>query len=250
MDVKEYNQLYESLQRYEDIARIAKQGRYDEETLLVIYTYRNVRSATRKYYKIKSKVPRIYRQWKSGTSVVQLAKVNDFPPVLMGIFIAGEMGVSRKLYRKWLNDPAMVGDKRFRREVRGLLKADKIYSPEGADVQTERGRVGEEKIKRWLDRRKKTYRTENDLRGEFPKTVDFLLDKPIKWKGLDIQWIESKASVGDPVEVRKNIRGQLNPYTKIFGDGIVIYHFGYVTPLPQTEGIIIEDQGFFRRYRE
>jgi len=250
MDLAEYNKLYASLKRYEDIARIASQGKYDEETLLVIFTFKTVRAATKKYYRIKNKVPRLYKQWKGGNTVVQLARSNDFPPVLMGIFIAGEMGVSRKCYRKWLHDPGQVEDKRFRREVKSILRTDKIYTPEGAEVQAERGRVGEEKIKRWLDRRGMGYRTENDLRGEFPKTVDFLLDRPIHWRGQKVKWIESKASLGDPVEVRRNQRSQLAPYTKIFGPGMVIYHFGYVEPLPEFKDVLIEDQRFFRRYKE
>ena len=56
--------------------------------------------------------------------------------------------------------------------------------------------------------------------------------------------------MGDQIEVRKNLKSQLTPYTKLFGPGMVIYHFGFVTPLPNPGEVLVEDEKFFRKYRE
>src|SRR3989442_14074805 len=41
-------------------------------------------------------------------------------------------------------------------------------------------------------------------------------------------WIESKATFGDPYEIRRHLRKQLQPYSDLFGDGAVVYWFGHV----------------------
>ena len=46
--------------------------------------------------------------------------------------------------------------------------------------------------------------------------------------GWNINWIESKATFGDRVEVNKNMKKQLEPYLELFGQGVVIYWFGFV----------------------
>ena len=94
------------------------------------------------------------------------------------------------------------------------------------------------------------FRTEEDLRGEYPKTPDFLLDRPIYHRGSVVHWIESKASFGDRIEINKNLRRQLKPYVELFKEGMVIFHFGIVDDAPVVDGILIETPDFFRDYRE
>ncbi len=60
-------------------------------------------------------------------------------------------------------------------------------------------------------------------------------------------WIESKATFGDPYEIRRHIKKQLLPYSDLFGDGAVVYWFGHVDDqmyaLP--EGVDIVRPTFF-----
>ena len=60
-------------------------------------------------------------------------------------------------------------------------------------------------------------------------------------------WIESKATFGDPYEIRRHLRKQLQPYSDMFGDGAVVYWFGHVDDqkyeLP--EGVDIVSPTFF-----
>jgi hypothetical protein len=101
-------------------------------------------------------------------------------------------------------------------------------------------------LKEWLNSHEIKYRTERDLRGEFPKTPDCLLDEPIRVNGWEINWIESKASFGDSIEVKKNIRNQLIPYNELFGSGLVVYWFGIVDDIDQPEGIMIVDSSLVK----
>ena len=97
------------------------------------------------------------------------------------------------------------------------------------------------KARQWLDAQGIGYRTEKDLRGEFPKTPDALLDKPIVVNGWKVNWIESKATFGDRVEVNRNTKKQLSPYVELFGQGLVVYWFGFVDEITMEDGIYITD---------
>ncbi len=249
MKQSEYLELYRKLSTPEDIDFLAENFGYDKELLLVIYTQRVTRDATKRYYRVKDQVKRLSRMWQDGKSLVQIARNFDFPPILMALMVLEQRKVTRKQFWKYIENPDLAKDKRLRRELKDVVKADIIYSPEGTAVQYKRGAWGEKMLFDWLDARKIEYRTEKQLRAEYEKTPDILLRKPIEWNGSKNYWIESKASVGDPYEVRRHIRKQLKPYSEMFGDGIVVYWFGYVEDVDMKlpVGVSMVDRRFFER---
>jgi Protein of unknown function TPD sequence-motif len=241
MDRATYQRLYDALATYEDVHRIAHDERRDEELLFVIHTHRVTRDATRRFYVVKRQLPRLVGQWKHGRTILDIAREWRFPPVLMGQQMLGELGVPRKKVWQTFLHPETAPDSRLRREVEELLEQDMIYSPRGLELQRERGRKGEERMHHWLDKHGIGFRTEKDLRGKYQKTPDALLDEPIMFFGQKLTWIESKANFGDDVELRKNLRRQLAPYTEIFGEGAVVYWYGYVDGAESPPGILLWD---------
>jgi hypothetical protein len=241
MDRQTYQRLYEALATYEDIPRIATAEHLDEELLFVIHTHRVTRDATRRFYVVKRQVPRLVGQWRHGRSLLDIAHEWKFPPVLMGQIMLGELGIPRKQVWQTFLHPDLAPDARIHHEVDDLLAADMIYSPHGMELQRERGRKGEERLQAWLEKHGIGYRTEKDLRGKYAKTPDALLDEPILFYGQKLKWIESKANFGDDVELRKNLRRQLAPYTELFGEGAVVYWYGYVDNATSPDGIMLWD---------
>ena len=252
MRTEQYNYIYKRLNHYEDIAKLSKKLRLPKELLLVLYTQKTIRKASKDFYKMKNRLKSIKEMWNQGTTFCQIAKKYEFPPVLTAyLILTGEQGqYSKKAYRKLLFDPSTIKDKRLRREIEEVVKADRIYSPKGSEVQKLRGIKGEDTIERWLKKRKIGFKSEEDLRGEYPKTPDFLLDKTLFHRGSEVKWIESKASFGDKTEINKNLRKQLLPYVELFGEGMVIFHFGTVDDAPLVDGVLIETADFFKDYRE
>jgi hypothetical protein len=245
MDRLTYQRLYDALVTYEDVHRIAHEEHWDEDLLFVIHTHRVTRDATRRFYVVRRQLPRLVSQWKRGRSILDIAREWKFPPVLMGQQMLGELGIPRKKVWQTFLHPETAPDARLRKEVEELLAADMIYSPHGMELQRERGRKGEERLQHWLEKHGIGYRTEKDLRGKYAKTPDALLDEPIIFFGQKLTWIESKANFGDDVELRKNLKRQLGPYTELFGEGAVVYWYGYVDGAESPAGILLWDGDTF-----
>lgn len=241
MDRATYQRLYDALVTHDDVERLARAEHLDPELLFVIHTHRVTRDATRRFYVVRRQVPRLVSEWKRGRSIRDIAEEWRFPPVLMGQQMLGELGIPRKKVWQTFLHPETAPDQRIRREVEELLASDRIYSPEGMELQRERGRKGEDRLQAWLEKHGIGYRTEKDLRGKYAKTPDALLDEPIVFNGQKLTWIESKANFGDDVELRKNLRRQLAPYTEIFGEGGVVYWYGYVDGAESPPGILLWD---------
>jgi len=241
MKYDDFKNLYNQLSRPSDIKDISMSTGLDEELLNVIYTQRTVRETTRAYYRVERYVKDMIRDWNRGMSMLQISEKAEFSPILTGLLMFKEMGKGKKEFWSYVRQPEIIPSARMRQEIIEITEADYVYSPWANEIQSKRGTWGEGKLQCWLQGQGITFRTEKDLRGEYPKTPDCLLDKPVQINGWNINWIESKATFGDNVEVNKNLKKQLAPYLDLFGKGIVVYWFGYVDGIELPEGVNIVD---------
>jgi len=247
MNQDDYRKIANKLHCSSDIPKVAAELGIDEELALIIFTQQVTRDATKRFYVVKNQISKISQAYERGTGLVELANKFGFPPVLLGYLLFLYRQVPRKEFWKYVRAPESIRDARTRKEIASAVEADLIYSPKGEEVQRERGQKGERKLFDWLDRRKYSYMTEKDIKGmkEYTKTPDILFMKQETVNGLKVTWIESKANFGDIVEMKKNLSKQLIPYVKLFGKGIVVYWFGYVTDVELPEGITVVDANFF-----
>jgi len=249
MNQEEYRKISNKLNRVPDIARVAAEAGIGEELAFIIYTQRVTRDATSRFYVVKNQIQRMAAQYDRGVSLVELAERTCFPPVLLAYLLFLHKGMPRKLFWKDVRCPQGIRDNRLRKEIMDAIGADIIYSPRGEEIQRERGYLGERKLFEWLDRRGISYMTERDLKklkGQYTKTPDVLFMRPQVIGGRKLSWIESKANFGDVLEIRRNLRKQLIPYVKLFGHGIVVYWFGFVSDIEPPEGITLVDSSFFK----
>lgn len=238
MDINRYKRLYRELNTYNDVKRLVKKTGLDEELLFVVYTQKHIRDVKRKYYLVGNKSKHLLRRWKEGETFSQLAAEERFSPIMMAQILMTEMGMLKKERAAIIRDHETCKDARIKKEMHDAVGEDMVYSQLGSELQRKRGVQGEENIKNWLDARGMTYRTEKDLRGKFPKTVDFLLDKPFKVRfqthpeeERPIHWIESKGSFGDTRQITRDHREQLSKYVEMWGPGMVVYWFSYLDGL-------------------
>lgn len=246
MDYAEYKKIYNGLRTAADVSKFEAEG-YDRRMLESLFTQKTSRDVKKRFYVVKKNAKHMLRDWKKGKSIMQIAERQRFPPILTAMMIFQEDGASKKQFWEFVRNPDLLESEETADELREATENDLIYSPYGSNKQKERGEWGEALLKEWLDGQGLSYRTENDLRGEFEKTPDCLLDTPMTYDGKKIFWIESKASFGDNVEFRYNTRKQLIPYTKIFGPGVVIYWVGHLNDLELPDGIYVDDIGIMEK---
>lgn len=241
MKYDDFKHLYNQLNRPGDIKILSNELGLDEEFLNVIYTQRTVRETTKAYYRVERWSRQMLTDWNRGMSILDIADKAEFSPILTGLLLFKEQGKGKKVFWSYVRNPECIPSARLKKEIVEITDADHVYSPWATELQYKRGAWGEEKLQNWLTDHNITYRTEKDIRGEFAKTPDCLFDKPVKVNGWELNWIESKATFGDRVEVNKNLKKQLSPYLDMFGQGLVVYWFGYVDDVQIPEGIFIMD---------
>jgi len=249
MNVNYYNKIYRKIKYPGDIQRLSKEYALEEDMLLVIYTQKTTREIIKRFYKIKARSARMYREWKKGRTLLQLSEEHYFSPILTAKLVLEHHGLGRKTFNSYVRDPKLVENPRLRREIEEVVERDLLYSPRGNEVQRERGVMAEKEIADWLNDMGAEYLRENDLRklGE-GKTPDFKLKHPVVYRGMELNWIESKASFGDKWKLREDYRNQLKPYRQLFGPGMVIYWYGFVTPYREEKDIVVGNRSVLIDY--
>src|SRR2546428_5491708 len=142
MKLVEYQDLYRKLATPEDIDFLAENAGYDKELLLVIYTQRIVRETTKKFYRVKAQARRLAFMWQNGSSLLEIARKFEFPPILTALMVLEQRKISRKQFWKMINDLASVKDRSVRRAYHDGNRAGILYSPPGAAPQHPRGPGG------------------------------------------------------------------------------------------------------------
>ena len=173
----------------------------------------------------------------------ELALEVDFPPVLLANFLMLKMRFSKKRTKEIMKNTNLVKkNSRLKEELDEIIGRDELYTPRSHDKQSAEGNRREDLIGEWLDEKDIPYFTEEDLRAGTVegKTPDFLLKKPINWHGDEYNWIESKASFGDEYIHRKNHGGQVSQYVELYGQGILVYWYGYLDSLKSRGYTIID----------
>ena len=202
------------------------------------------RKSIKNHYKVKDRAGFHYNTWKDGKSISEIALDVDFPPILLANFLMLKMRYSKKRTKEIIKDTNLIkGNKRLKDELDEVIGRDELYTPRSHSKQSAEGNRREDLIAEWLDKKKLEYFTEDDLRAGTVegKTPDFLLLKPMSWHGDEYNWIESKASFGDEYIHRKNHRGQVSKYVELYGQGILVYWYGYLDAL-KSKGYTIIDR--------
>src|SRR3972149_6001763 len=131
MKLAEYQELYDKLETAEDIDFLAENFGYDKELLLVIHTQRVVRDTTKRFYRVKDQVRRLSHMWRTGTSLVEIARKMNFPPTLTAPLILEQQHIPRKQFWRYITDPTKVGDPKLRRGGRGGGRGGGSHWPAG-----------------------------------------------------------------------------------------------------------------------
>lgn len=244
MDPEKYRKVYSELNKLSDVEKLHRTYGVSPKTLEVLLGQKLVRKTKRNYYRIKKQSASLAGRWAKGHSFLDMAQKLNFSPVLVASFVLGERGIPRKQFRAYLNDPEAIKDHRLRKEISDAVDHELIYAPKNTVEQRSRGEMVERKIGEWLTKRKIRFLTENEAKGKYRKTPDFLLEKNMDLDGKKIRWIECKATFGDEEEIKKDFKKQLSHYLELFGKGVVVYWYGYLKG-KELDNIYIKSKSHF-----
>lgn len=242
----EYDFIYARLNSPSDVELMHNKMGFPFNMLFNILAKKVTRNTLKNYYIIKKDSRKLFKFWREGKTILQLAKKYNFPPVLMASFILQEAGYSKKFLKSALREPSLFNDKRIEKEIKRAIEKDFVYSPASSESQARNGNSAENEIAIWLKSKRVGFETEKDsIALGRAKTPDFLLKKQIKIKGRKINWVESKSSFGDVPEIRKNYRNQLKPYLDLYGPGAVVYWYGYVKEHGFEDVLVLTKEDLF-----
>ncbi|MBN2488386.1 MAG: C15orf41 family protein [Methanosarcinaceae archaeon] len=245
MDERTYLEIYDSINNFEDVERISREIHEPVGIVATMLQQKVVRRVIKNHGRMQRHTKRHLRTWEEGNAILNIAQRNKFPATLMAAMILKEMGHSKKYINIMFKNPETIRNRRLRTEVIQALNADYFYSPKAHQKQRVRGQMGEDIIGKWLEVQDIVYLSENDLRKNGNgKTPDFVLDDPLTIDDTDIRWIESKATFGDVREHQYYYQKQFKHYEMEFGQGLVVYWYGFVDSIT-LEGHLIKDYEFF-----
>src|SRR2546428_1340463 len=115
--------------------------------------------------------------WQNGSSLLEIARKFEFPPILTALMVLEQRKISRKQFWKMINELDSVKDRRLRRELDEGKRPDIVYSPQGSAPQYAPGRWGEAELPTWLDAPRPQYETGKDLPSQYDKTPHLPLHK-------------------------------------------------------------------------
>jgi len=234
MDISEFQTLRRNLRNLSDLGKFP----YHRGTLFTILSQKKVDSVKRKYPKVAERLDELADYWRSNKKMPLWLNLT---PIMRVRLLLKALGYSKSEITKSLNDPEYVEDEKLEEAIWRAIYVDYVYSPLAVKHQFARGKLGEEIIRRWLERRGVEHKDERDMRKESEKTPDFFLPDPIEIDGREINWIESKALFGDPKTHSFYSKKQYSQYLELFGEGVVVYWFGYVRDLDDN----VMDGSFF-----
>ncbi|XP_043484993.1 CDAN1-interacting nuclease 1 [Leptopilina heterotoma] len=187
---------------------------------------------------------------KQSGIILQMALQINAPPSLLARHILedyltekGESN-SRSSLGKYLKDSTLIEDKDLAYEIFTCVLYDDQYGPVADSIALSVGEEYEVILQCCLKERNISFRNEHHLRSRgYDKTPDVKLEIPIAVNGYVINWIESKARFGNAEIHKKNVKEQFSSYWNRFGQGLVIYWFGFLDTLiqPSEKRFIILD---------
>ena len=226
-----YLAAYAQLSTLTDVERLARDPAcgLSFEALLCILAQKQLALTKRTDGQHRASAHRYVERWLRGETLCDVATAVGVPPTKMARFVLEEhLGEKKgRGVGQLLKNPHAIADERLRRDVAAAVEADTQYGPHVDTAKRLSGLEYEELLGQKLRALEVPFLTEEQLRvrGE-AKTPDVLLPVPLLVRGRVVNWIDSKATFGDPA-THAEYRTQFSAYLNRFDTGLVIYWFGF-----------------------
>lgn len=209
---------------------------------------------------VRSNTPQMVDRYVAGEPLLNLACWAQCPPCLFARrLLESTPGIDcRQKSTKVLRNPGLLDAlpeseatpegtaavqhviTRLRADIIQAAKVDTLYSPQSDIVRHVHGIEYEALLCEKLRNAGVPFISETVLREQgFFKTPDIKLQIPIMLCGRVVNWIDSKATFGSRRSHMLQREAQFLKYVNRFGPGAVIYWFGFVEDLADTDADIL-----------
>jgi hypothetical protein len=257
ISLEQFERLYAALNSREDARQLAiSEANVSYNGLMSILSQKHQRATKRALPGHRSKAKEYFELCSTGdVKLVDLAEEHQFAPCVLARLVL-EVYVDRtraeqpveqsgahartgttQMVTDMLRDTSRIADASLREQVDDCVRHDYTNSPMVEKLKHSVGSEYEYLLQRQLRNMRVPFLTEDDLMARgYPKTPDFKFEVPLLLDGRHaVNWIESKATFGDPDTMQTSLAGQFAGYCNRYGHGLVIYWFGFVEPQQQQQ---------------
>lgn len=225
---------------------------YKLKNPLTIDIFLSIRSAYVKqkiilrYKKLVNQSSNILDDYNKGTSIVELAKKYDHPPLNIFRVILKMKGYNKKKVKHLLRNPDKL-EKRDYDQFKLAIEND-IFTPIIQKDQKKEADEFEKDVGKWLDKHKVKYKTQEDLAKEQIKeigyavnTPDFLILSDLYVNGIKINWIDAKNFYGaNTFNIKLKIKKQIKKYINKWTTGSIIFSQGFSEKLKFKDTVLVD----------
>ena len=131
MDLDTYYKLIEELEKYPGygvhtgVDKVSEKIGQPYDATRAIRSQYLQRKSIKNHYKVKDKAGPLFREWKDGKSLSELALQVDFPPILLANFLMLKMRFSKKRTKEIMKNTNLIkGNKRLTDELDEIIGRD------------------------------------------------------------------------------------------------------------------------------
>ena len=199
-----YVAAYEELHTLDDVQRLSEAGglglSYD--ALQCILSQKLLQLSKQHMHEHRRRAQQYVRRYQAtpGETLIEIAASVRISPTQLARLVLEELGAKKgREAGQLLKDVRRIEDARLRAQVAAAVEADRHNGPYVDSVKRLIGLEYEAILNQKLAARRFPFLTEGDLRQRGDaKTPDALLTVPLLVRGRVVNWIDSKATFGDP----------------------------------------------------
>ena len=199
------------------------------------------------FHKLQRNAGKLRKLYDEGTSVVDLAKRFDYPPMNVFRSILKERGWSKIKIKESLKAPEKKLNKRDQEEFIKAEGADRVSNFDQSE-NAKRADLFEETLCEHFESKGVRIRRQPEMVAEQTKeqgrpirTPDLLLLDKVIVNGQSIAWVDAKHFYGADLKFqRKKTIKQMNRYIEEWGQGAIVFRHGFSSNL-RIPGVILLD---------
>ena len=222
-----------------DDDRVDEIAKFGRSTSIAVEQALSLRSALLQqktvygHHSMKRKGKQMLQDYKQGTSIVELSKKYDFPPMNIFRTILGEKGWSKTKIKESFKAPSRFSE-RERSEFESAEEADRVSNVDQSETHL-RADLFENILADWFEAQGVRLRRQPELvkeqsvdHGRPKVTPDILFLDHVTINGEPVAWIDAKHFYGADVEFqRKKMKKQMMRYIDEWGSGAIVFRHSF-----------------------